>query len=618
MGTIATNRAVSVMKIKDFLGLNENPDGDTNLKTGELSEMRNFKITKDRHLQIRPGTKTLVNLKAAWDTWAESNTPKTEAPELGGVWRGKVGDSYHTLAAFGGVIFDVDLPGGTTRPIGTCTQDETSFFGFESKVYLLNGHEYLCWDGGDESQFEDVEPYVPVILTASTPLGAGTQLENANRLTNKRKAQYSPDGKATKYYLPESDISEVLSVEYIGSEGVAEEIGYTVNKLSGTVTFKSTPQIGTNTLTITYTKGDGAAEEVRGMRYSELFNGATDTRVFLYGDGSNRTIYSGVNSTTGKPDAGYFPDLYEASIGEANTPITAMIRHYSRLLVFKSASAWSMQYEIVSLATGGVSSAFYVTPVNRQIGNAAPGQVHLLENNPLTLFENSIYQWRATTSSGNITSDNRNASRISERVAETVGGFDLSKTKTFNSLAESEFWFLCNGTALILNYASDAWYVYTNMPFTEMTEISGEIYGFTEDGRVAHVSRAYRNDDGEDIDAYAATGSMDFDKDWMLKYSPMIFVAIQPESSGRVTVTAETNRRSDYPEKLVAAGLATFSHVDFGHFSFGTNRKPQVRRVKMKVKKATFYKLIFKSRSASATATVLETDVQLRYTGNVK
>jgi hypothetical protein len=111
---------------------------------------------------------------------------------------------------------------------------------------------------------------------------------------------------------------------------------------------------------------------------------------------------------------------------------------------------------------------------------------------------------------------------------------------------------------------------------------------------------------------------MDFDKDWLLKYSPMIFVTIQPESGARVTVTAETNRRSDYPEKVVASSLATFSHVDFRHFSFNTNRKPQTERIKMKVKKATFYKLVFKSFSNSATATILETDIHLRYGGNVK
>lgn len=135
---------------------------------------------------------------------------------------------------------------------------------------------------------------------------------------------------------------------------------------------------------------------------------------------------------------------------------------------------------------------------------------------------------------------------------------------------------------------------------------------------MVRLSREYRNDDGEEIDAYAATGAMDFSRDWQLKYSPMIFVAMEPEVNARITVTVESNRRSDYPEKVVAYSYATFSHADFRHWSFRTNRKPQVKRVKMKVKKATFYKLIYKSLSASATATLLGTDVQIRYAGNVK
>lgn len=241
-----------------------------------------------------------------------------------------------------------------------------------------------------------------------------------------------------------------------------------------------------------------------------------------------------------------------------------------------------------------------------------------LENNPLTLGQSSVWQWRATSSSGNISSDNRNASRVSDRVWATLKSFDLSKTVTFNRRTENEFWFLYGGRAAILNYGTDAWYLYDNVPFLHMEELDGEPYGFTREGRIVHLARRYRNDDGAEIRAYAATGSMDFDRDWLLKYSPMLFVSLQPESGARVYVTAETNRRSDYPEKLVSAGLSTFVHADFAHWSFGTNRKPQVRRVKMKVKKATFYKLIFRSVSATATATVLETDVQLRYSGNVK
>jgi hypothetical protein len=369
---------------------------------------------------------------------------------------------------------------------------------------------------------------------------------------------------------------------------------------------------------ITYRKGNGDREQVEKMRFAELFNGATDTRVFLYGDGTNKTIYSSTDLETGKPTAEYFPDLYEAAIGDENTPITAMIRHHSRLMVYKPTSAWSMDYNAVTTATGLVATAFYVIPVNRQLGNEAPGQVQLLENNPLTLDSDAVYQWKATTSSGNITSDNRNASRVSDRVKSTLSGFDFKKVKTFNRRYENEYWFLYNGKACILNYGNDTWYLYTNMPFLQMLEIDGEVYGFRADGSVAHVSRQYRNDDGKEIDAYAETGNMDFDRDWQLKYSPMIFVAIKPESGARVTVTVETNRRSDYPEKVVSAGLSSFVNVDFKHFSFGTNRKPQVRRLKMKVKKATFYKLVFKSFSASATATVLETDIHMRYTGNVK
>lgn len=613
MGHINTNSAVSVLKIKEFLGLNENPDGDTHIKTGELSEMRNFRITRDKHLQIRPGQKTVLDLKQAWDDWVASQDPAPEntSPKFCGAWQGAVGGAEHIIAAFGGVLFDVSISTSSARAIGTCTEDNTSFFGFGGKVYLLNGHEYMSWDGGADTAFAEVEGYVPTVQTAVDPQGYGTLLENVNRLTGKRRVKYSPDGASTVFYLPEKAVDEVVSVD-------GTDITWTLDKDKGTVTFASAPEKGVNTVAVVYRKGDGERAQVTKMRFAEFFNGATDTRVFLYGDGTNKTIYSGMDLGKGVPTAEYFPDLYEAAIGDENTPITALIRHHARLLVFKPSSAWSVDYNIATTATGGVTTAFYVIPVNRQFGNDAPGQVQLLENNPLTLDGKSVYQWKATTSSGNVTSDNRNASRVSDRVKDTIGSFDFKETVTFNRKNENEFWFLYGGKAAILNYANDTWYLYDNMPFRHMEEVDGEVYGFTQDGRVIHVSRQYRNDDGADIDAYAATGSMDFDKDWLLKYSPMVFVAIKPESGARINVTVETNRRSDYPDKIVSAGLSTFSHANFAHWSFGTNRKPQVRRVKMKVKKATFYKLIFRSLSASATATVLETDIQLRYSGNVK
>lgn len=612
MAHIQASNNITIASIREFRGLNENQDGDSKIQTGELAEMRNFKITRDQHLQIRPGTKTLLKLREAWDSWAASNDPQTETPVFCGAWEGMAGSKHHILAAFGGVVFDLEpADSWSTRAVGTCTQDKTSFFGFGEKVYLLNGHEYKSWDGGDETSFKDVAGYIPVTLTATTPGGEGTLLENVNRLNGLRRVRYSPDGEATIFYLPESEIDEVTSVE-----GTSET--YEANTADGTVTFSKAPGKGTNTVTITYRKGDGARKEVCAMRFSELYNGASDTRVFLYGDGSNKTIYSGIDGDTGKPSAEYFPDLYEAEVGESNTPITALVRHYARLLAFKQGSAWSIQYGTINLDDGSVTAAFYVMPVNRLFGNDAPGQVRLLENNPLTLDGGSVYQWKSTSSSGNITDNERNAKRISDRIAVSLKQFDFSRTVTFNRKQEHEYWLLNQGNALVLNYSNDSWYSYTNLPFLQMLEVDGETYGFCEDGRLMHFSREYRNDDGEAIDAYAETGSMDFGRDWQRKYSPMLFVAIEPESNARIDVTVMSNRRSDYPVKTVSMSFCSFENVDFNHFSFLTNRKPQVKRLKIKVKKAVFYKLIFKSKSSSATATVLETDIQLRYAGNVK
>lgn len=615
MATITASNDIQVLKIRQFLGLNENPDGDTKIKNGEMSELRNFRITREKHLQLRPGTKTVLPLKTYWDAWcAESgHTAPVQSPVFSGAWEGVVSGKQRLLAAFGGLIFSVDLDVPTAKVIGQCTQAQTSFFGFANKVYLLNGHEYMSWDGGESSSFSSVEGYIPTVMNATTPSGGGYLLESVNRLTGKRKVLYSPDGTATTFHIPEKNVDEIISVKLNGTAQT-----YTADLTARTFTLSAAPAAGVNTLELIYRNGDGARAQVTGMRFSELYNGQTDSRVFLYGDGSNKTIYSGIDADTGKPTAEYFPDLYEAEVGAANTPITGMVRHYARLVVFKQDATYSMSYSTLVTATETTTAAFYVTPVNRQFGNKAPGQVDILENNPLSLDEQAVYRWRSVSTSGSITFDERNAERISNRVEVTLQGFDMAETRTFNRKTQQEYWWLCGDKALILNYAADAWYVYTAINFRAMVEIGLETYGFRPDGSVVHLSRQYRNDDGAEISAYAATGSMDFDRDWVLKYSPLIFVAIQPESNARVHVTVATNRRSDYPEKIVSSGLASLIHADFAHWSFGTNQKPQVKRVKMKVKKATFYKLVFESKSASSTATVLETDIQLRYTGNVK
>lgn len=591
MANIVSTSETKIFQIKSWLGLNESPDGDTHMKLGEAAEMRNFRITAENHLQIRPGYGPICTL--------------AEGSPIKGMWSGYVKGVFHVVAACGGHLWDIDVSGKTATDKGEIDDSTTFFFGFSEKLYILTGAEYYAWDG--EGTAAVVEGYIPIVTTAAPPQGGGTLLESINLLTGKKRAEYSPDGEATVFQLPENNLDQIISVE-------GTDIGYTSDLEKGTVTFEKAPPKGINTITFTWKKGDGDRKDVTGMRYAELYNGESDSRVFLYGNGTNKTIYSGLDEF-GKATAEYFPQLNTISVDAENTPITAMIRHYDRLLIFKPDSAYSCSYSTITLDGGLTTAAFYVSSLNRSIGNEAPGQARLVSNNARTVFGRSVYTWSLASNS---VRDERNAKIISDKVASLLAQFDISKSICFDDEWNQEYYIFYNGNAVVHNYQNDTWYYYTNIPVEAVVSVRDSLYFGTPDGRIMEFSRKYRNDDLKDIDAYWASGSMDFDMDWRRKYSSNIWVSIKPESQAMVYATAESNIKSDYPDKLITAGLATFLNMDFNHWSFGTNRKPQLIRAKLKVKKATYYKLIFYSVSASATATILSADIQVRYTGNVK
>lgn len=585
------SRSDEICSIRRWLGLNQSPDGDTALKMGEAAQMRNWRITREGHLQIRPGYAPVCTL--------------SEGSPVQGVWSGYVGGEFHFLAACGGRLWDIDSAKWTAVGVGEIEDTPTAFFGFGQKVYLLTGTEYYSWDGA--GAVTAVEGYVPVVVTAAPPEGGGTVLERVNLLTGKRRAQYSPDGTSTVFCLPETGIDGVLGVE-------GTDIGWSADTTAGTITFETAPPEGVNTLSFTWRKGEGDRAVVTGMKFAEIYNGDTDARVFLYGDGTNRTVYSDLDEH-GVASAEYFPELNVAAVDSENTPITALIRHYDRLMAYKPDGAFCIQAGTLSLDTGEVTAGFTCVPVNRNVGNAAPGQVRLVENNPVTLHGHGVYQWSLSSAGSR---DERNAKRISQRVEDTLSGFAPEGCATYDDEQQQELYIICGETALVYNYGADAWYYYTDFPARNMIRVQGWLLFGTGDGRLMRLSREYRSSDGREIDACWESGAMDFGTPWRRKYSTDIWVSLKPESQARVYVTVESDRRSDYERKTAASSLSTFTHMDFAHFSFGTNRKPKVVRTRLKGKKFVFYKLIISSASASATATVLNVDIRVRCSGNVK
>lgn len=505
-------------------------------------------------------------------------------------------------AACNGFLWELELTDGLwgkTSCGAINTTKDVCMIGFADNLYILNGSEYKVWDG---TSLVDVVGYRPMVLVSAIAAGSGTILEQINKLNGLRRARYSADGTAKVFTLPEKALA---SIDYVKTVATDVEItGWTADLANGKVTLTGAPAAGVNNIEIGWTMTANSADSVKAMTLAEIYNGAQDSRLFITGDGSNKAFYSGLDFN-GVARADYFPDLNEVAVGDANTPITALIRHYSRLLIYKLDSTYSVYYDALTLADGSVTAGFYVTPVNRSVGCCAPGQAVLVENKPRTLDGRSVVEWKSSNAGGNIGADERNAHRISQRVDSTIRAFDLNTAKTFYDKYAHEYYVIgSNGTALVHGIDSDAWYVYTGFDALCLANYKDELYFGTADGYLRHVSDDYYSDDGEAIDACWESGAMSFGRDFKRKYSAMLWVGVKPEDNGFIAVTAETNIKSDFIEYAFASEVS--------------GEVPEMQRIKLKAKKFTYYKLILQNNSADTRVTVVTADIRVRGTGYVR
>ena len=673
MSTIKVTANEAVYKIEKFLGLNENPAGDTKLKLGQATKCQNWKVTRDWNLMKRPGSKTVSNTYS-------------KAP-VQGIWYGNVNGEEVGLVASGGVMWlfarngeILDIP----EILGELsTANRVNFFAYSNIVYILNGEEYYQYDG---TAFGKVIGYRPLIITSRTPSGSqSTLLEEVNKLNGYRRVWFSPNGTDSVFQLPEQDL---MSVDYVKINADGSYMSpdlYSSDKYAGTVTFggaetftgdgtttvfvvanttltvsavtvkvddvttsvtlavNSTtgeseitfssapadesvivvtetliPKANTDSIEIGYQAVATYRPDVCRMTNAELFLGAQDNCVILYGNGTNEAIYSGIDYW-GQPRADYFPDLHEIAVADANTPITGMIRHYSQLICFKSKSVYVIHFGLITTATGDQEFGFYVTPVNKEIGNAALGQVRLVLNSPFSLNGHDLYEWKSNSRySVNLSADERNAVRISDRIYATLESFDAENCYCYDDNYGQEYYICYGNEQLVYDYPADAWYHYTGLNIYSMCNMGDKLLFGTDDGRICELSEQYLNDDGTVIDCVWESGSLDFSKNYMRKFMSELWISLKPIPHSKVTVTAQTDRKTDFTEKTIESRLSTFEHMDFDEFSFETNRKPQVKKIKLKAKKFAFLKLILKSKDLYSSAVVLSIDPKVRETGYVK
>jgi len=646
--------------VDKFLGLQEDGDGDTELPMGAASRMENFLVTDSYNLTVRPGIRRLDFTQA-----------RRPAPILAS-WSGHIGDrTLFVLCDFAEgtdrlFVYAMDpappsVGNGLARsssdpsptPVGnglarslrggmfTLLSQQSSALGLTAaenamvKIFDFGGDLYVMSRGKTavyrEGGFQAAEPYIPLVITGAAPAGGGTALENINLLSNLRRIGYSADGTAAAYVLPpEAEAVTALTVDNVSFP--PSEKGF-FDAQSHTFTFQAAPVKGVGNVEFTYSTDAAQAEENRLKIVScplvESYNGATDTRLFAAGNGSNLCYYSGVTQD-GTPTALYFPAMNQVAVDLSGSPITGLVRHYGKLLVFKPDGTFSISYEPVTLADGSVVAGFYLRNMNREVGNAVMGQVQTVNNYPRTVTKDGIYEWRITSS---YYKDERYAQRISDPVRQSLAQADVKRIVTCDDDYSKTYYVFLNdlqGTVLVNRYGlgkRGVWCLYRStlcrnvrqaMMYGGRMVFVNETEAFWFDENATMDAAAVPGEDSQRIGAVWESGFMHFGADFRRKYSSILYVSVLPQSSSEIIITAETDKRTDYMEKTLSRKVFQWSSANFPDWTFSTNDSPQISRIRLKVKKFVYYKLIFRVERDGGRGTILGFDQQVRFASMAK
>jgi hypothetical protein len=595
---------------------------------GEASEMVNFLITDGFNLKMRPGVQRMdfvserdpAPILASWAGFISENSTQEYllivdfAEGTDRIWlytRNEVGN-YTTQYRQDGAL-------GLTSPADPMVKP----FAFGGKLWIMSRGNIVTYQ---EGKFVTEVPYVPLVIAGASPSGGGTAIEEINLLSSFRRIDYSSDGEAVDYVLPE-EARNITKIIIDNIEQNVEEAG-AYDTVSHIFTFNEAPVKGIGNVEITYNTYVPDTERTRlkimSMPLLEAYNGSSDTRLLVGGNG-NVCYYTGVTQA-GEATPMYFPALNEARVDMTGASVTGLVRHYSKLLVFTRDGTYTFSYEPVTTEDGSTTAGFYLRSANREFGNDVIGQVCTVRNYPRTITQNGIYEWKITSS---YYQDERYAQRVSDQVQKSLQNApDIHRFVTCDNDFDKTYYVFLNdsmGTVLVNRYnlaKNDIWCIYRGDIF------KGVINAFVFNGKLffANDTEIFCLNDDITMDASVTPGGaptsikaiwesgfMDFGADFRRKFNSEIYISLLPQAHSELVVTAQTDRRNEYTEKTVTSNIFDFSNLNFKHLTFDTNNTPKIHKIRLKAKKFVYYKLIFRVDSEGATATVLSYDQKIRF-----
>jgi hypothetical protein len=443
-------------------------------------------------------------------------------PSVRGLYAGEINNIQVLLAVAGGNLYSINEDTQTYTPIysGLTDMAKTTFLLFGGYLYIMNGVEYIRYDGTTVENVPDVA-YAPLVGINGIPSSTFfTVNEGINLLTGQKRITSSGNGSGTRFYTAEVNID---SIDEVWVSGVQKFVttDFSVNLGGGYITFTSgTPANGTNNVEITWTKDAGTSQEITGHRAGVVYGGQSDTRIILYGheDYPNRMVWSSLDEN-GTPRGDYFEAASFNDLGGGEA-ITGMQKQYDRLKIFFKNKAMYSFYEAIE-----GTATYPVFALNESIGSEVFAETDIAENFIIT-YDKGLYMWKVE----NI-NDNTNAIRISEPIDYEIGGKNASLILNYRRL--DELWVKVEDSVYIYNYRYQVWYKYDNIPATDWTvnPDNDTIYFCNAFSQIFKFNENLIDDNGTDIIATWETAWMDFGNPSIRKSVSHFYITTAPAPS---------------------------------------------------------------------------------------
>ena len=437
-------------------------------------DMVNFRVCEDGSLEKRCGFAPIAVCDG----------------DIRAVWSGRAYGKQLSFIAYGSTVATIDTATDTLHNIGSIETSEghAKFIFFNSHLYLMDSKRFYRITRDSVENFEGYAPLYAKNWGIGKP---GSVNEPLNILSRHIRMNYTVNQEFI--YLCVDHLISSIDAVYIDGKLLKDKSKYYFDQdlMCVCVIGLKVGQVVDLYLTIAESTLDPSP--LLSCKQSAVFGGYTDSRLFMWDGPEEDIMYASTPITNASLDETklvygetvpiYIPQGTSFSMTRSERNITAICRHYDRLLIFTNEDTW------MSKNTVEVGSPLEALTVNSSKGCTSKGGAVMCENDPICISATSILRWTAESDELNET----NAKSISSQIEPYLSESFFTNGKILLDETSHEIYFYDPtddaGKVWIYNYKTSCWYKFDGICADELFLCDGTL-GFVRGNAVYLFSKS--------------------------------------------------------------------------------------------------------------------------------